>query len=139
MSHESNYNEDAFPEPQDIGHMVRLSPLTIGAVFKRGGIVGQGYVLNLSRGGVFLTTNEEFARGESFRLRFFLPFQIGHVDAEVVVRWRTRDIAQPPQGLRDGFGVEFVRLAPGVREKIERFVDRFLELADGLDGDQNKP
>ncbi|HSF19064.1 MAG TPA: PilZ domain-containing protein [Vicinamibacteria bacterium] len=138
MSHESTYNEDAFPDQPDIGHMVRLSPLTIGAVFKRGGTVGQGYVLNLSRGGVFLTTDEEFAPGESFRLRFFLPFQLGRVDADVVVRWRTRDIAHPPPGLRDGFGVEFVRLAPGVREKIERFVDRFLELADELDGEKKK-
>lgn len=115
-----------------LDRMQRVSPLTIGAVYKKGAVVGQGYVLNLSRGGVFLSTKADFAMGDEFRLRFFLPFQLGQVDAEVVVRWRTRDVSQSPAGLREGLGVEFVQIDEAMQDKIERFLQRFLEVAHQL-------
>lgn len=121
--------------PISFQRMQRVSPLTIGAVYKQGSNVGQGYVLNLSRGGVFLSTKADFALGETFRLRFFLPFQLGQVDAEVVVRWRTRDVPNPPAGAREGLGVEFVQIEEETQDKIERFLQRFLELAEKLEED----
>ena len=128
----------AEPEPiagqKEIERMLRVSPLTIGAVYKRGEKVGQGYVLNLSRGGVFLSTPESFEMGAQFRLRFFLPFQLGQVDALVVVRWRTTDVDNPPKQLRGGLGCEFVQIDPEMQDKIDQFIDRFVELADQLDG-----
>lgn len=113
--------------------MLRVSPLTIGAVYKQGERVGQGYVLNLSRGGIFLSTREAFAMGDEFRVRFFLPFQLGQVDAVVVVRWRTWDVDNPPKQLRDGLGCEFVTIDPSMQDKIDQFIDRFVELADQLE------
>ena len=113
--------------------MLRVSPLTIGAVYKKGERVGQGYVLNLSRGGVFLSTREDFPMGEEFRLRFFLPFQLGQVDAVVVVRWRTQDVDSPPAQLRKGLGCEFVTIDPEMADRIDQFIDRFVELADKLE------
>jgi Tfp pilus assembly protein PilZ len=110
-----------------------VSPLTIGAVFKGAERVGQGYVLNLSRGGMFLSTGDEFSLGEEFRVRFFLPFQLGQVDALVVVRWRTQDVDNPPPQLRTGLGCEFVQIENEMADKIDQFIDRFVELADKLE------
>jgi len=125
--------QGAFAGPKLMERMIRVSPLTIGVVYKKGERVGQGYVLNLSRGGVFLSTQENFPMGEKFRLRFFLPFQLGQVDALVVVRWRTQDADNPPPQLRDGLGCEFVEIDPEMADKIDQFIDRFVELADKLE------
>jgi len=133
MSNEPQSHRDRLPGPQHIERMLRVSPLTISAVYKRAGKVGQGYVLNLSRGGVFLTTDIVFEMGEEFRLRFFLPFQLGPVDAKVVVRWRTQDVDHPPKELRSGFGLEFVEIETEIQDKISRFVEKFVELADQLE------
>jgi hypothetical protein len=119
---------------RDLDRMLRVSPLTIGAVYKKADRVGQGYVLNLSRGGMFLTTGEDFAPGEEFRVRFFLPFQLGQVDALVVVRWRTQDVDNPPPQLRTGLGCEFAQIDPAMADKIDQFIDRFVERADKLEG-----
>ena len=125
--------QSAFAGPKEMDRMLRVSPLTIGAVYKKGDRVGQGYVLNLSRGGVFLSTQEDFQMGEEFRLRFFLPFQLGQVDALVVVRWRTQDVDSPPPQLRAGLGCEFAQIEPEMADKIDQFIDRFVELADKLE------
>jgi hypothetical protein len=118
---------------RDLDRMLRVSPLTIGAVYKRAERVGQGYVLNLSRGGMFLSTGDDFTLGEEFRIRFFLPFRLGQVDALVVVRWRTQDVDNPPPQLRTGLGCEFVQIEAGMADKIDQFIDRFVELADKLE------
>lgn len=133
MGSGSSADREAFAAPKQIDRMLRVSPLTINAVYKRRGLVGQGYVLNLSRGGLFLSTKDLFNVGDEFRIRFFLPFQLGQVDAGVVVRWRTQDAKNPPQGPRRGLGVAFVKVEPEALEKIEQFIDRFVELADKLE------
>lgn len=133
MSSGSWADGDSLGAPKQIDRMLRVSPLTIGAVYKRKGRVGQGYVLNLSRGGLFLSTKDRFEVGEQFRIRFFLPFQLGQVDAEVVVRWRTQDAENRSQSPRSGLGVEYAKVDPEALEKIEQFIDRFVELADKLE------
>ena len=115
-----------------IHRMLRVSPLTIGAVYKKGPQVGQGYVLNLSRGGVFLATDAAFQVGDRLRLRFFLPFQLGAVDAEVEVRWRTRDLEERSADFRSGLGLEFVALDDDTTSTIAEFIKRFTALADQL-------
>jgi hypothetical protein len=133
MSNETSTDRASAAGPEALERMLRVSPLTIGAVYKKGERVGQGYVLNLSRGGIFLSTDERFGMGEEFRVRFFLPFQLGQVDALVAVRWRTRDVDNPPKGLRTGLGCEFVSIDPEMQDRIDQFIDRFVELADKLE------
>ena len=113
--------------------MLRVSPLTISAVYKLPNRVGQGYVLTLSRGGVFLSSDIGFEMGDQFRLRFFLPFQLGQVDARVQVRWRTQDVENPPQELRSGFGLEFIEIESEMLDKISRFIEKFMELVEQLE------
>lgn len=133
MNNETPSPRETLPGPQNIERMLRVSPLTISAIYKRADKVGQGYVLNLSRGGVFLTTDVVFAVEEQFRLRFFLPFQLGPVDARVQVRWRTQDVDSPPKELRTGFGLEFIEIDPEMQDKISQFIEKFVELAEKLD------
>jgi hypothetical protein len=133
MSKETPTDREPAAGSSSMARMVRVQPLTIGAVYKKGDRVGQGYVLNLSRGGVFLSTENLFEMGEEFRIRFFLPFQLGQIDALVVVRWRTGDVEKPPKQLRSGLGCEFVQIDPLMQDKIDQFIDRFVELADKLE------
>lgn len=132
MRKETSADSEAFAGPQQMDRMQRVSPLTIGAVYKKGSDVGQGYVLNLSRGGVFLTAKATFEVGERFRLRFFLPFQLGQVDALVAVRWRTQDVDDPPKSLPAGIGAEFADIEPDMQDRITEFIEKFVELADKL-------
>lgn len=133
MSNESTSPREAVTSPQHIERMLRVKPLTINAVYKLPDKVGQGYVLNLSRGGVFLSAEYPFAMDQQFRVRFFLPFQLGQVDALVQVRWRTQDVDNPPEDSRNGFGLEFVEIEAEMQDKITRFIEKFVELAEQLE------
>jgi Tfp pilus assembly protein PilZ len=133
MSKGTPTEREAVAGPKAMDRMLRVRPLTIGAVYKKGDRVGQGYVLNLSRGGVFLSTDNPFEVGEEFRIRFFLPFQLGQIDAQVVVRWRTSDVDKAPKELRNGLGCEFHRIEPEMQDRIDQFIARFVELADKLE------
>ncbi len=133
MTSETPSPQETLLGPEQIERMLRVSPLTISAVYKMADKVGQGYVLNLSRSGVFLSTDVGFEMGDQFRLRFFLPFQLGQVDAKVQVRWRTQDADNPPQELRNGFGLEFIEIESEMQDKISRFIEKFVELAEQLE------
>lgn len=133
MSDATSREQETIPGPQNIDRMLRVSPLTIGAVYKTDDKVGQGYVLNLSRGGVFFTADVEFEMNDQFRLRFFLPFQLGQVDATVQVRWRAQDVDNPPADLRSGLGLQFIEIDSSMQDKITEFVRKFVELAEQLE------
>ena len=133
MTSETSSPREPLTGREEIDRMLRVSPLTISAVYKTAERVGQGYVLNLSRGGVFFSSDVGFEMGDQFRLRFFLPFQLGAVDARVLVRWRTQDAENPPPELRSGFGLEFLEIETAMQDKISRFVEKFVELAEQLE------
>ncbi len=116
-----------------VERMLRVHPLTIGALYERDGKLGHGYVLNLSETGVFLSADERFDRGDRLMLRFSLPFQSGAVCSEVVVRWRGDETAKDAAVPRWGFGLEFVELDERTMDRVRDFVERFVELATALD------
>ena len=132
MSNETSSSPETLPERQQIERMLRVRPLTISAVYKMADKVGQGYVLNLSHSGVFLSSDVGFEMGDQFRLRFFLPFQLGQVDARVRVKWRTQDVENPPQELGTGFGLEFIEIESEMQDKISLFIEKFVEFAEQL-------
>ena len=133
MTNETSSPRETLTGRQEIERMLRVNPLTISAVYKTADRVGQGYVLNLSRGGVFFSSDVGFEMGDQFRLRFFLPFQLGPVDAKVQVRWRTQDAETPPPELRSGLGLEFIEIDPEMQDKITQFISKFVELAEQLE------
>ena len=71
MTSETSSPREPLTGREEIERMLRVSPLTISAVYKLAERVGQGYVLNLSRGGVFFSSDVGFEMGDQFRLRFF--------------------------------------------------------------------
>ena len=133
MSKKSSTDPERLTGPEQLERMVRVSPLTISAVFKKRDKVGQGYILNVSCGGVFLKASDPFETGETVRVQFFLPFQLGQVDAEMIVRWRTQDVDNPSPEAPVGFGLEFLDAAAETRDKISRFIEKFVDLAEQLE------
>jgi len=113
--------------------MVRVSPLTISTVYKKRDKVGQGYVLNLNRAGVFLNASDPFEMGDTVRVQFFLPFQLGKVDADMIVRWRPQDAENSPPELPGGFGLEFLNAETEARDKTTRLIEKLVELAEQLE------
>ncbi len=133
MSEKISTDPEGLTGPEQLERMVRVSPLTISAVYKKRDKVGQGYVLNLSRGGIFLNASDPFETGETVRVQFFLPFQLGQVDADMIVRWRTQDVGNPSPELPGGCGLEFSDAVTETRDKISRFIEKFVELAEQLE------
>jgi c-di-GMP-binding flagellar brake protein YcgR len=133
MTNEASSPRETLTGREEIERMLRVNPLTISAVYKTADRVGQGYVLNLSRGGAFFSSDVGFEMGDQFRLRFFLPFQLGPVDAKVQVRWRSQDAETPHSELRSGLGLEFIEIDPEMQDKITQFISKFVELAEPLE------
>jgi uncharacterized protein (TIGR02266 family) len=117
----------------EINRTERIRPLAFDAEFRHGGKAAFGYVSNLSEGGVFLVTEERIPIGETLHLRFVLPWQIGEVEAEAQVRWRTCDAGSRAQHLPSGLGLAFVELAPEVRERLDLYIQRFHQLVNALE------
>ena len=45
----------------------------------------------------------------------------------------TQDVPNPPQSLRSGFGLEFTQIETEAQDKISRFIEKFVELAEQLE------
>ena len=58
---------------------------------------------------------------------------MGQIDADMIVRWRTQDVRNPPSELPSGFGLEFLGAVPEIRDKISQFIEKFVALADQLE------
>jgi type IV pilus assembly protein PilZ len=72
---------------------------------------------NISRGGVFVNTAQPLAVGTPVRLLVSLPDQ----DVPIEVSGRVLRVQEASSGT-PGMGIEFVDLAPEVRERIDGFV-----------------
>src|SRR5215468_6082862 len=79
------------------------------------------YSVNLSRGGLFLETDQEIPEGSPIGLELAIP-GIGQVDIAGVVMWRRPpDTPDGPAGL----GIEFQDVAPQLGFVIDRLVSTF--------------
>ena len=68
---------------------------------------------DLSDGGAFVQTQQQFAKGSILSLGFDLPFSGRRISATVVVRHRLEGT---------GIGVEFLDLTPEVQLELRHFV-----------------
>ena len=106
----------------------RLSPLVIRTEFLQGEQVCHGYLTNLSEGGAFLATNEDFPVDEKIHLRFVLPWGLGEHTADATVVWRTEDIGADANDIPAGVGLLFCELDDDAQVGIRRYMQRFQEL-----------
>jgi uncharacterized protein (TIGR02266 family) len=111
----------------------RLRPLLIRTRFSHREIKKNGYVTNLSDGGVFLATEDPIPVGDRLTLRINLPWQIGQITVEAEVVWGNFDSRESAPEHPLGVGLSFVEPSSSAREKIETFVRRFHGLVAQLD------
>jgi Tfp pilus assembly protein PilZ len=74
---------------------------------------------NLSAGGAFIESQQQYAAGSILSLRFKLPTHPNFITSAVIVR-----NAQPTRG----FGVEFLDISSEDRSQIEAYVEKTLAL-----------
>jgi Tfp pilus assembly protein PilZ len=111
----------------------RISPLIIRAYYQYEGDSKEGYLLNLSQGGAFLATNEHLPIEEILHLRIDLPWDLGDVGVEAKVAWRSTMHQPAPEESPEGLGLTFTELTPEASEKVQKFLDKFAQLAAQID------
>jgi len=79
------------------------------------------YSVNLSRGGLFLETDQQVPEGSPIELQLAIP-NVGQIDVAGMVMWRRPpDSPDGPPGL----GIEFQDVAPQLGAVIDRLVSSF--------------
>ena len=82
-------------------------------VFSSETVKGEGRLENLSLGGAAIRSDIALARGEYLTLKITFPNQAAAIDVELApVRWTKEG----------GFGVEFIRIAPGSQQRLKDYL-----------------
>lgn len=116
----------------DLRKHPRISPIVIPVEYETGGVAREGYLLNVSRGGAFLAAERVPAVDEAVRLRIPLPWDLGEIQAEAKVVWRTDQI-EADNEVPTGAGLAFTRISADATEKLQRYMERFTRLAAQID------
>ena len=87
------------------------------------------YAQNISRGGLFLATNESFTLGQRIELQLCAPQSPDPIGVPGVVRWVGSRGVPPVQGI----GIQFELERTGIRDQIESMVNSINEPVE-LDG-----
>lgn len=82
---------------------------------------------DISRGGLFVATDDPPKPGTMVELDFLLPHSDETITVLAEVRWRRQEW-DTEEGVAPGFGVQFRDLAPDERRQINELLDRL----DGL-------
>jgi uncharacterized protein (TIGR02266 family) len=100
-------------------------PYTVQVEFRTASSFLVAYSLNVSRGGLFLETDQEVPIGAAVMLEFLVP-GIGSTEAGGHVTWRRGrgSLDGPP-----GIGIEFEEVPAGLGETIDRLVTSFSGLS----------
>ena len=79
---------------------------------------------NISKGGLFITTDQPKAKGETVQLRMVIPQIMEDIHVEGKVAFSI-DMAAAERLMRPpGMGVKFVKFAKGDREKFTSFIEK---------------
>lgn len=97
-------------------------------VFRQAGTLAEGQIIDLSSGGCFIKTANEFIEGEELLLKFFLEEELFNVSGHVV--WRALSTVTHPKGV----GVKFGAIDRKTRRKLRRRIAR-LPVAERIQED----
>jgi hypothetical protein len=76
-------------------------------------IKGEGRLENLSLGGAAILSDTLIVRGEYLSLKITFPTQAGIIEVDLApVRWIKEG----------GFGVEFIRMAPAMQQRLKQYL-----------------
>ncbi len=104
---------------------VQLAPTIIRAEIEQGGERREGYLINVSLGGAFLTMTEPPAKNKMSELHLLLPWGVGECSVKAKAVWQQKDDTKRVIGA----GVSFVDLSDDAKEKLQSYLDRYVELA----------
>jgi uncharacterized protein (TIGR02266 family) len=80
--------------------------------------VSRSTAVDVSRGGIFISTPEPLGDGESVKLTVMLPDD-GEVEVKGIVRWVRND--ESPEK-RAGMGIEFIDVDEETAKKLEKLL-----------------
>lgn len=104
---------------------VALAPSIIRAEIEHGGTKREGYLINVSLGGAFLTMTEPPAKNKTSKLHLLLPWGVGECSVKAKAVWQQKDGTKRVIGA----GVSFVDLSDDAKEKLQSYLDRYVELS----------
>lgn len=104
---------------------VQLAPSIIRAEIEQSGERRDGYLINVSLGGAFLTMAEPPKKNTTAELHLLLPWGVGECSVQAKAVWQQKDINQRVIGA----GMSFVNLSDDAKEKLQSYLDRYVELA----------
>ncbi len=104
---------------------VQLAPTIIRAEIEQGGERRAGYVINVSLGGAFLTMAEPPSKNKMSELHLLLPWGVGECRVKAKAVWQQKDDTKRVIGA----GVSFVDLSDDAKEKLQSYLDRYVELS----------
>ncbi len=103
----------------------QLAPTIIRAEIEQGGERRAGYVINVSLGGAFLTMAEPPPKNKMSELHLLLPWGVGECRVKAKAVWQQKDDTKRVIGA----GVSFVDLSDDAKEKLQSYLDRYVELS----------
>ena len=105
---------------------VQLAPTIIRAEkIEQSGERREGYLINVSLGGAFLTMTEPPKKNKMSELHLLLPWGVGECRVKAKAVWQQKDDTKRVIGA----GVSFVDLSNDAKEKLQGYLDRYVELS----------
>jgi uncharacterized protein (TIGR02266 family) len=99
------------------------APLSLEVHYRTRGSFLVSYSLNLSKGGLFLETQDFLPVGTRLRVRFRVPGAEDLIETGATVMWVRREVSE--DGLPPGLGIQFDGLEEGLGAVIDRMVEDF--------------
>jgi len=103
----------------------RHAPTILRAEVERDSLRRQGYLMNVSLGGGFLTVEDPPHPESTLKVHILFPWGIGECRLEARGVWLQTD----ENGRAIGAGVSFVEISDDARKKLTSYLDRFVELS----------
>jgi hypothetical protein len=103
----------------------RHAPTILRAEVERDSVRRQGYLLNVSLGGAFLTVEDPPPPDSALGVHILFPWGIGECRLDARAVWLQTD----DQGRAIGAGISFSKISDDARQKLTSYLERFVELA----------
>ena len=110
------------------------APVSLRIAYQSAGVLKTDYAENISRGGIFISTEDPFELGDSLELDLFCVSTEAHITVSGKVRWRGMQALSAGDAPVRGIGVEFEELKdPARKSRLEALIDAAFEPAPTVD------
>ncbi len=108
----------------------RLAPTILRAEVERDGARSQGYLMNVSLGGAFLSVENPPLPEAAVTVYVTLPWGMGDCELEARSVWLQTDEEERAIGA----GISFVAVSEDAKQRLRGYLERFVELAADITG-----